>query len=169
MTPATAKRKRTSGLVDPLLWWLGALVLALAAIIVAGVYLVTGRSADGILETADADPKCDIQVSACSARFASGGRVELSISPRPAKPATPFDVTVTVHDLAPSRVQVDVRGEGMDMGFNRPQLADAGQGRFQGRVTLSVCTLERMYWRATVLLTTDDGVLAAPFRFETTQ
>jgi hypothetical protein len=55
----------------------------------------------------------------------------------------------------------------MNMGYNRPKLEPADEGRFSGTGVLSVCVLDRMTWEATVLASTDRGIMAAPFRFET--
>ena len=62
---------------------------------------------------------------------------------------------------------MDFRGLGMNMGYNRPRLQGDAEGQYSGSGMLAICVMERMPWEATVLVTTDDGVMAAPFRFET--
>ena len=64
-------------------------------------------------------------------------------------------------------VEVDFRGLGMNMGYNRPRLEKKTDGIFSGTGVLSTCILKRMPWEAMVLATTGEGVMAAPFRFET--
>ncbi|KAA3621768.1 MAG: hypothetical protein DWQ08_13625 [Proteobacteria bacterium] len=148
--------------------WLTVLLVATCGLIASGLFIVLDHDASGIRETADVDPVCDIQRNACTAAFSGDRRVTLTLSPRPVKPVSPFTVSVDTGAIAARKVKIDFAGEGMDMGFNRPELSASGDNRFEGRATLSVCTLDRMYWRATVLVDTDGGVLTAPFRFVTT-
>jgi hypothetical protein len=63
-------------------------------------------------------------------------------------------------------VPVDFAGVSMNMGFNRPALAQAGPGRFAGQAVLPVCVTGRMTWQATVLIDAGSRRIAVPFRFE---
>ena len=149
--------------------WMGASAVALvAAIAVAGIHIWSQMTGDGeITATAPLDPSCDIQTGACEALFPDGSRVSLSISPRPIQALKPLEIQVTTEGLDAQAVEVDFRGLGMNMGYNRPRLQKEAAGQYSGSGMLAICVMERMSWEATVLARTDDGVMAAPFRFDT--
>lgn len=149
--------------------WLVALATCVVALLTAGVLVLTRSTDNVIAATASPEPGCNLQHGPCSASFADGGSVTLSFSPRPIKPVTGFALQVTLDGLSADKVSVDLAGEGMDMGYNRPQLASISDQHFEGEAMLSVCTLDRMVWRATVLLTNEQGFMVAPFNFETLQ
>jgi hypothetical protein len=89
---------------------------------------------------------------------------------------------------APRRVEVDFAGFDMDMGYNRVALRPVGSpidqeadqaadqiesqfgrqsGTYTGSGMLPICVRDRMTWEARVLIYLSDGILDAPFRFET--
>lgn len=155
--------------VVPGVWLLSLLLLAAALIAAGGAYLWAERN-QTVAEMAELNPSCDLQLRACTVEFDGGGAVELSVSPQPIRAAVPLSLTVKALGIEAESVQVDFSGEGMNMGHNRPKLGRSGDnGEFAGEGVLSICTTDRMFWRATVLLETDRGVLAAPYRFETTR
>jgi len=117
--------------------------------------------------TAAVEGGCDLQKSSCTATLPRGGRLELSISPRPIPVAHPFRVEVAVNGIDPRKVELDFAGETMNMGYNRSELSRAGSGRYAGEVSLPVCVSGGMAWLATVIVETDGQRIAAPFRFET--
>jgi hypothetical protein len=107
--------------------------------------------------------------AACTVRFADGGTVTLDIRPRGIPTVQPLAIDVRLAGLpAPERVELDLAGVDMDMGFNRVPLrpAAAEPTRWTGT---PVCVRARMTWEARVLLHLPDGILAAPFRFDTLQ
>ncbi len=72
----------------------------------------------------------------------------------------------------PQRVELDFAGFDMDMGYNRVVLhagSDPGGDTvsYSGSGMLPICVRDRMTWEARVLIYLPDGILAAPFRFET--
>ena len=148
---------------------MGASAIALLAAVAAGAsYIWTQRHADGeIAELAPLDPSCDIQQGTCQAVFTDGGRMTLSILPRPIQAMKPLDIRVTTEGIDAHSVEVDFRGLGMNMGYNRPRLETQGEGQHAGSGMLAICVSERMSWEATVLARTDQGIMAAPFRFDT--
>ena len=113
------------------------------------------------------DPDCDLRAGPCAARFAGGGEVTLDLEPRGIPLARPLVLRVLTRGLAVSAVALDLTGTDMDMGPNHPTLEPDGPGQFRGEGMLPVCVRKRMTWQARVLLTTPNGLLAAPFRFET--
>ena len=149
--------------------FLGASAIAiLAAATIAGVYIWNQMDSAGkIAAFAPLDASCDIQQGPCQAVFPDGGRISLSIDPRPIQGLQPLQIQVTTEGLDAQEVSVDFRGLGMSMGYNRPHLKKKAEGQFSGSGMLSVCVLQRMTWEATVLAKADHGVMAAPFRFET--
>jgi len=155
--------------VVPGIWLLSLLLLAIALIAAGVAYLLTERN-ETVAEMAELNPDCDLQKQPCMIEFDGGGAVELAVSPRPIRAAVPLTLTVKAHGIETESVQVDFSGEGMSMGYNRPELSRSGDnGEFAGEGVLSICAIDRMFWRAIVLLNTGRGVLAAPYRFETTR
>jgi hypothetical protein len=117
--------------------------------------------------TVQPDPVCNLQREACSVTLPSGGQVSLTMGTRPVPLVKPFEVQVATSGFAPARVEVDFSGIGMNMGFNRPQLAARGAGSYAAEVTLPVCITGHMDWQATVLIDTGSERVAIPYRFST--
>ena len=139
-------------------------VLLIALVIVVGYKLspVLLPKADVTLQP---DGRCDLQQQPCSATVPGGGKIVLSLAPRPIPMLRPLAVEVTTDGLAPGRVEVDFAGVDMNMGLNRPELADQGGGRYAGSATLPVCVTGAMDWQVTVLIETARERLAVPYRF----
>jgi hypothetical protein len=108
---------------------------------------------------------CDLHRRACAAQVPGGGRIELSIAPRPIPMVAPLQVEVTTAGLDALKVEVDFAGVDMNMGYNRPELAAAGPGRFASEAMLPVCVTGKMAWQATVIVESGRQRIAAPFRF----
>lgn len=150
--------------------WIGTLaVLCVAVLSAVALYVWSQRDAGReISAIATADPSCDLQRDACKATFSDGGRITLTLRPRPIQSLQPIQIEVQTEKLEIASMAVDFRGQSMDMGYNRPQLEAVSPGHYGGSGMLASCALERMSWKVTVLATTDRGVvLAAPFVFET--
>lgn len=109
---------------------------------------------------------CNLNLQACSVDLPQGGRIELAMEPRPIPTLRPLRVEMKLGGIEPEKVEVDFAGVSMNMGFNRPQLAAVGVGRYAGEATLPVCITGAMEWQATVLLHTGRGTVSVPFRFE---
>ncbi|WP_295446680.1 hypothetical protein [uncultured Thiodictyon sp.] len=149
-------------------WWVLFIVL-IAAIL--GVVSAKFRplAVPDVVRLAVPDPDCDLRAGPCTGRFAGGGALSLSVEPRGIPLARALELKVTTRDLAAGAVALDLAGVDMDMGYNRPSLAPAGSGLYRGEGMLPVCVRRRMTWEARVLLSTPDGLFAAPFRFETSR
>lgn len=113
------------------------------------------------------EPGCDLPRGPCTGRFAGGGEVTLDVAPVGIPLLRPLTLVVQTRDLVVHAVVIDFSGTDMDMGYNRPSLQPDGAGRFRGEGMLPACVHPRMTWEARVLLTTPNGLLAAPFRFTT--
>ncbi|MCF6353768.1 MAG: hypothetical protein L3J26_01470 [Candidatus Polarisedimenticolaceae bacterium] len=147
--------------------WMGVTAFILVAVVGVGGLQIWQQVPKDIVATAALDSRCDLQEAACESHFPDGGRVVFSIMPHPIVGLKPLQLKVQIESLQAQGVAVDFRGLGMNMGFNRPQLQRDAEGEYSGMGTLAVCVVDRMVWEATVLITTRDGVYAAPFRFET--
>jgi hypothetical protein len=113
--------------------------------------------------TAVPEPGCDLQRRACPAAVPGGGRIVLSIAPRPIPMLAPLRVETTLEGMTAGKVEVDFAGETMNMGYNRIELA-ADSGRHVGEASLPVCVSGGMNWIVTVLVETDRQRIAVPYR-----
>ncbi len=150
------------------IWIISSAVLLIAAITIAALYIRQQSDARSEIEAiAVPEAACDLQQGPCIARFPDGSGVTLSIQPLPIQGLKPLRIQVQTEGISAQSMEVDFQGIGMNMGYNRPRLEKQSEGRFTGEGMISVCVLERMHWEATVLAETDQGLVAAPFRFET--
>ncbi|MBK1718265.1 hypothetical protein [Thiocystis violacea] len=149
----------------------------------AGLWLVLGLVTLGLIATvvyktwpllyppltelAALNSRCDLRASPCEAVFGGGRWVRFAIEPRDLPTSAPLRLGVETAGLDVAAVEVDFAGVDMYMGFNRVSLAAVQKGRYAGQGMLPVCVRERMTWEARVLIHTPDGLLAAPFRFDT--
>jgi hypothetical protein len=142
--------------------------LALSAIAVS-VYKAWPLLYPQTAERARLNPDCNLRKAPCSVRFQSGGSVVLDIQPRGIPVLRPLQIQVELDALpTPQRVELDFAGFDMDMGYNRVVLnAGSDTGSYSGSGMLPICVRDRMTWEARVLVYLPDGILAAPFRFET--
>jgi hypothetical protein len=142
-----------------------AIILALALIAVVGY-----KYSPLLLPKADLTltptEGCDLNQQTCHADMPGGGRIELAITPHPIPVIQPLQVTATIVGATPNKVELDLQGVVMNMGFNRLTLLPAGNGRYTGAATIPVCVTGRMLWRATLMLETDRQRIAVPFLFE---
>ncbi len=141
-----------------------ALMVALIAIAVLGHQLSPLLLPKADL-TGTAEPGCDLQQRACPAIMPNGGRIELSITPRPIPFLQALRVEVTFTGGEANKVEVDFAGATMNMGYNRSELSATSPGRFAGEASLPVCVSGGMTWVATVVVETDRQRIAVPYRF----
>ncbi len=147
------------------LWLLaGVLFLALVAVL---IYKLWPQLNPELKLVAPLDPQCDLRAGPCVGSLPGGGEISFSIEPRTIPMVEPLQLGVEVDGLSASSVEVDFTGISMQMGFNRSKLTPAGDGRFNGQGVLPVCIRDAMEWEARVLVHTEQGVMAAPFRFIT--
>ena len=113
---------------------------------------------------------CDLQLGPCVTELPGGGRLELSLEPRPIPVLKPLKLQVRAIGFeagSVESVEVDFAGVDMKMAFNRPRLVPGKDSLFTGEATLPVCVRDKMAWQATVLVKSDGKRIALPFRFET--
>lgn len=143
----------------------------LAAIVVLIAVAVAGHRFSPLLPpkadvAGTVEPGCDLRQRACAANIPGGGRVELSIAPRPIPVLQTLHLEVATSGLVARKIEVDFAGASMNMGYNRSELAAAGPGRHAGESSLPVCVSGSMGWVATVLIETDRQRIAVPYRFD---
>lgn len=138
-----------------------AVILAMLAAAAVG-YLQLPRADMPLPLVAD----CRLDRQICSAALPDGGRLEVSLEPRPVSTITPIRVSVSIAGLPAGRVEVEFQGVDMNMGLHRLPLVSAGSGRFSGETTLPVCVTGQMVWQATILIEADRKNISVPFRFE---
>lgn len=142
--------------------------LTVAVMAVAGMALYGWQARPGV-ELAVVEPAtgCDLGAGPCAAHLDDGRRVALAVTPRSLPLMEPLTFTLTVPGPVTEVPELVVTGVNMDMGFQRTRLESMGGDRYQGRVTLPVCSTRRMLWQARVTLDLGQGPLAVPFRFST--
>lgn len=150
----------------PLFATIAALILAIGAAVGAKLLLTPTPEAS---VTALLDPTCNLQAGPCNSDIPGGGRIELSIEPRPIPLLRPMRIVVKTQGLDARLVEVDFTGVDMNMGYNRPQLKQEGEHQFSGETTLPVCITGHMSWQAAVVVTTPKLKVVAPFRFTTSR
>lgn len=84
------------------------------------------------------------------------GRVRFSVAPESLKPF----VIILSHPRL-KKVSLSFQMMGMDMGYNRYELARASDGAWTARIILPVCTASRADWIAEIQL--DDQFYSLPF------
>ena len=144
----------------------------IAALLLLGIAAVVGYKLDNatqknVAQLANTDPDCELRNGPCHAELPTGGSIKFEISPRSIPLMKPLLLTVSVRDIEVTAAEIDFVGIGMNMGYNRPQLKQVSNNRFEGSTTLPVCILQRMHWEANLLLETNMGTIKAPFRFHT--
>jgi len=146
--------------------WVVAAILFLAAAGIAA-YKVLPLLDPVVVRIAALDPDCDLRAGPCTSRFPDGSGITFGIKPDSIPVLTALEFEVQLQGLDADGVEVDFQGIGMNMGFNRPKLAARGAGKYTGNGMIPVCVRDAMEWEAKVLVYTDAGVVAAPFRFIT--
>jgi len=145
------------------------IVAALLFLAVAGIaaYKVLPLLDPVVVRMAALEPECDLRAGPCTGELSDGSRITFAIKPESIPVVKPLEFEVQVEGFDADSVEVDFQGVGMNMGFNRPKLAAQGSGKYTGNGMIPVCVRDAMEWEAKVLVTTKEGIVAAPFRFIT--
>lgn len=163
----TASQETTATPINghSLLWSVIAL-LTFILIAVAG-YNYSPQQSTAIIATAPLNPDCLINEGPCSAKLEKYGDVTLNIEPRPLIATTPMQVSIQTRGMEAREVEINFRGESMNMGLNQFRLLDQGNGKFIAQAILPVCVRSSMFWIADVMVRTPQGTVVFPFRLET--
>lgn len=141
------------------------IILALAIVAVLG-YTYSPLLLPKADLTIEPGAGCDLHKQACHADVPGGGRIVLSITPRPIRVVMPLQVSVSLSGVEANKVEIDFAGVAMNMGYNRKTLDARGDGNFSGDAMLPVCITGSMLWQATLLVETRQQRIAVPFQFE---
>ena len=99
---------------------------------------------------------CQLHQSACSV-LQDNLKIELDITPKPIPLAKALDINAKIIGVVPTRVQLDINGSNMYMGYNRIDLVQQADGGWIGKTLLAFCTIDQMSWQITLMIDTDDG------------
>lgn len=139
----------------------------IAILIVAAYYKIELAKKSHILAQIEPDKSCDLQKSACELSIPTGGKISLSIEPRPIPLVQKLAIQVNTQSIEAESIAVDFKGTTMNMGPNSVTLKAQTPGQFGGQGMLPVCVRNRMEWQADVYIQTNEGIIVAPFIFET--
>lgn len=158
----TAKAKQEKSPI----WLYVTIGILFIPLVVAIVWSMSSRNTNIIARPVN---DCNLQQDPCQAVFPNGGKVTLSLSPRPIHELKQMRIHVWLHGIDAKSVYVDFRGQNMYMGYNRPKLEKVAPGEFVGTWTLASCGLyvEHMEWQTVVLIQTAKQRMGAPFPLET--
>jgi hypothetical protein len=111
--------------------------------------------------------QCQLHINDCVIEH-EGVSVRLSISPRPIPIAKSLNIIAEIAGVDPEKVQLDINGSNMYMGYNRVNLTQSNSNVWQGKSILSFCTIDEMQWQITLLIHLADGhQIQAPFALTT--
>ncbi len=94
---------------------------------------------------------CDLHYEACTSHNAEQS-LQLSITPRPIPVARTLEVEVILENIVADKIEIDISGLNMYMGFNRIFISETEPNLWQGKSMLAFCTLDKMEWQVTVIL-----------------
>ncbi|HEA26563.1 MAG TPA: hypothetical protein ENH92_05510 [Ectothiorhodospiraceae bacterium] len=150
---------------DRVLWVVvGILLISVVTLL---VYLQFFQQKQEIIERALLNPECQTAGFPCKVKLKGGGSVQLTISPQPVEVMKPLEVRIKLNQVTAKRVSAQFNGVGMNMGMNRYIFNEESNGTFLATVTLPVCIRNRMEWDAEIHLETKQGIIIAPYKFET--
>lgn len=111
---------------------------------------------------------CNLHQETCTSEF-EGRSVSLKISPHPIPIARPLGIEVSMNNIEAEKVELDISGINMYMGYNRvPITATTQPGRYIGTSMLAFCTNKKMEWQITLMIHQKDGSqIQIPYRLET--
>jgi len=145
---------------------IGALIAAAASFGYAGYRLWRWQQPPSPVVRGEVMRDCNLHRGPCEASFPGGGRIRLSITPRPITPITALRVEVQLVGLAADVVRIDLGSPVMFMGHNRQTLAGRTDTLFVGQTMLPACARGPMSWQLTVTAQTRRGPLGAQFDFK---
>jgi len=109
---------------------------------------------------------CDLHKQACQSSQ-NQSTVTLNLQPKPIPIAKSFQVEVELAGLQADKLELDISGINMYMGYNRITLQHQGDGKYTGQSMLAFCTNEVMQWQLTLLAHQPNQVIQIPFQLET--
>ncbi|GKT13035.1 MAG: hypothetical protein ISEC1_P2029 [Thiomicrorhabdus sp.] len=96
--------------------------------------------------------ECDLHYEACTSKMGDS-TVSLKISPDPIPVAKPLGIELKLTNLEAEKIELDISGANMYMGYNRVTLTPTGEpGRYVGTSMLAFCTTSKMQWKVTLII-----------------
>ena len=100
---------------------------------------------------------CNLHQQSCSIEKGDA-QVTLNISPQPVPIARPLAIGVQLHKIKDvEKVELDIAGVNMYMGFNRISLEQTSPTIYEGTSMLAFCTTKDMSWQVSVLIHLKNG------------
>ncbi len=111
---------------------------------------------------------CDLHHQECITTY-ENQTVQLKISPNPIPIARPLGIELSLKNFNESKVELDISGANMYMGYNRVNLIQDGpKGRYIGTSMLAFCSAQKMTWKITLIIHLKDGSqIQIPYLLET--
>ena len=110
---------------------------------------------------------CDLHSQTCESTQGDA-KVSLKISPHPIPIAKPLGIELALENLDAEKVELDISGVNMYMGYNRVTLLPINDGHFVGTSMLAFCTNQMMEWQITLIVHLTNGKqLQVPYTLET--
>jgi len=141
----------------------------LSILLAATLFTLSGcdKSSDENIVQWSTDPLCDLHQQSCTASEGEA-KVTLKISPHPIPIARPLGIEVDVQGLSIQKMELDISGVNMYMGYNRVELKSTSPTRYVGTSMLAFCTTQKMQWQVTLIIHQADGTqLQIPYSLET--
>jgi len=110
---------------------------------------------------------CDLHQQACESKMGDAKAI-LKISPHPIPIAKPLGIELELHNLQAEKVELDISGVNMYMGYNRVNLMSTKPDHYVGTSMLAFCTNQKMEWQITLMVHLTDGKqIQIPYSLET--
>lgn len=110
---------------------------------------------------------CQLHQQACTIH-AQGLNIVLDITPKPIPIAKQLAINANITGAIANKVQLDINGSNMYMGYNRIPLVQQDDGSWAGKSLLAFCTIDKMQWQVTLIIDLKDGTqIQAPFLLTT--
>lgn len=110
---------------------------------------------------------CDLHHETCQAKMGKAS-VSLKISPHPIPIAKPLGIEVELQNLSAEKVELDISGVNMYMGYNRVTLTSTKPDHYVGTSMLAFCTNQTMQWQITLIIHQASGQqIQIPYYLET--
>ncbi|WP_178862235.1 hypothetical protein [Thiomicrorhabdus cannonii] len=142
-------------------------VIFLAMLPAVGALYGCERNAPENVEQWPLLKECSLHQQSCTVTQGNAS-VTLKISPHPIPIAKPLGIEADINGLPAQKVELDISGINMYMGYNRVTLTSTKPNRFVGTSMLAFCTNQTMQWQITVIIHQPDGKqVQVPYYLET--
>lgn len=151
MTPMPDKRKKP--------YPINLLILGTLVGILLAIWYVTGylnEKQDGSVTWYSAS-SCQLPQDVCLANLNGHQQLTFQLHNQQPKPLEHLPISVELKgysqaELESLKLEIDLQGRDMYMGYNRTPMTYQGDGVFIANPILSICTEDIMVWRASVLI-----------------